>query len=136
MPEQDLTRLQCVLCRISFQVSKQGPDKVKEHSWLDYSLWHGKIFVVLCSVTQSCPTLCDPMDYSPPGSSVHGILRQKYWSVLPCPPPGDLPNPGMKPASHVSCIGRQILYRCATWEALHNHSVAKITMRFSSVHFS
>ena len=28
------------------------------------------------------------MDYSPPGSSVHGILRQEYWSGLPCPPPG------------------------------------------------
>ena len=32
---------------------------------------------------QSCPALCDPMDYSLPGSSVHGILRQEYWSGLP-----------------------------------------------------
>ena len=31
-----------------------------------------------CSVTQSCPTLYDPMDYSPPGSSVHGFSRQEY----------------------------------------------------------
>ena len=53
MLEQGLTRLQCVLCRMSFQVSKQGPGKVKEHSWIDYSMWHGKNFVVLCSVTQS-----------------------------------------------------------------------------------
>ena len=30
--------------------------------------------VYACSVTQSCPTLCNPMDYSPPGSSVHGIF--------------------------------------------------------------
>ena len=36
---------------------------------------------------------CDPMDHSPPGSSVHGILQARYWSGLPCPPPGDLPNP-------------------------------------------
>ena len=28
-----------------------------------------------CSVTKSCPTLCNPMDYNPPGSSVHGILE-------------------------------------------------------------
>ena len=28
-----------------------------------------------CLVSKSCPTLCDPMDYSPPGSSVHGILQ-------------------------------------------------------------
>jgi len=39
---------------------------------------------------------CDPMDCSPPGSSVHGILRQEYWSRLPCPPPGDFPNPGIE----------------------------------------
>ena len=35
----------------------------------------------ICSVAQLCPTLCNPMDYSLPGSSVHGIL-QEYWSVL------------------------------------------------------
>ena len=44
-------------------------------------------------VAQSCLTLCDPMDYRPPGSSVHGILRQEYWSGLLLPSPGDLPNP-------------------------------------------
>ena len=48
---------------------------------------------------QSCPTLCDPMGCGPPDSSVHGILRQEYWSGLPCPPPGDLPDPGMEPQS-------------------------------------
>ena len=48
---------------------------------------------------QSCPTLCDPMDGSTPGSSVHGFSRQEYWSGLPWPPPGDLPDPGTKPAS-------------------------------------
>ena len=51
---------------------------------------------------QSCLTLCDPMDYSPPGSSVHGILQEEYWSGLPCPPPGDLPDPGTKPMSFTS----------------------------------
>ena len=56
---------------------------------------------VLCLASQSCPTLCDPMDCSPPGSSVHGwrFSRQEYWSGLPCPPPGDLPNPGIEPRS-------------------------------------
>ena len=48
---------------------------------------------------QSCLTLCDPMDCSPPGSSVLGILRQEYWSRLPRPPPGDLPDSEME---HVS----------------------------------
>ena len=41
---------------------------------------------------------CDPMDCSPPDSSV-GVSRQEYWSGLPCPPPGDLPNPGMETTS-------------------------------------
>ena len=39
------------------------------------------------SVAQSCPTLCDPMDRSLPGSSVHGFSRQEYWSGLPLPSP-------------------------------------------------
>ena len=46
---------------------------------------------------QSCPTLCDPVDHSPSGSTVHGFSRQEYWSGLPLPPPGDLPNPGINP---------------------------------------
>ena len=44
--------------------------------------------------------LCDPVNCSPPGSSVHGDSpRQEYWRGLPCPPPGDLPNLGIKPRS-------------------------------------
>ena len=51
-------------------------------------------------VAQSCPTLCDPMD-----SSLHqaplsmGFSRQENWSGLPFPSPGNLPNPGIEPAS-------------------------------------
>ena len=40
-----------------------------------------------CAVlTQLCPTLCDPMDCSPPGSSVHGILQERRleWVAMPC----------------------------------------------------
>ena len=43
---------------------------------------------------------CDPMDCSPPGSSVlPGFSRQEYWSGLPCPPPGDVPGPVIEPGS-------------------------------------
>ena len=35
------------------------------------------------AVAQLCPTLSDPMDCSPAGSSVHGISRQEYWSGMP-----------------------------------------------------
>ena len=55
----------------------------------------------VCIVTQSCPTLCNPMDCSTPGSAVRGIFpRQEHWSgLLPCPLPGDLPPPGIEPGS-------------------------------------
>ena len=65
---------------------------------------------------QSCPTLRDPMDCSPPGSSVHGILQvREYWSGLPCPPPGYLPNPGIEPASLVLQVDS--FTHWATWRA-------------------
>ena len=44
-------------------------------------------------VTQSCLTLCDPVDCNLPGS------RQEYWSGLPFPSPGDLPDPRIEPWS-------------------------------------
>ena len=52
-----------------------------------------------CSVSQSSPALCDPADYSPPGSSVHGISQQEYGSGVPFPTPGGLPCPGIEPVS-------------------------------------
>ena len=52
------------------------------------------------SATKSCPTLCDPMDCSPPGSFV-GFSRQEDWSELPFSSPRDLHNPGIKLASPV-----------------------------------
>ena len=45
------------------------------------------------------PALCDTMDCSPPGSSVHEFSRQEYWNGLPFPSPGDLPDPGIEPES-------------------------------------
>ena len=47
--------------------------------------------------TQSCPTLCDPTDGSPPGSSVRGILQARTLGWAACPPPGDLPDSGSNP---------------------------------------
>ena len=53
-----------------------------------------------CMCAQSCPTLCNPVDWSLPGYSVYGI--SKYWSGFPFPPPGDLPNPKIEPMSPAS----------------------------------
>ena len=50
-------------------------------------------------VAQSCPTLCDPIDCSPPGSSVHGIPQARILEWLPFPSPGDLPDSGSKSGS-------------------------------------
>ena len=50
-------------------------------------------------VAQSCLTLCVPMDYSLPGSSVHGILQARILEWVAIPSLGDLPNPGTEPRS-------------------------------------
>jgi len=60
-------------------------------------------------VTQSCPTLCDPMDYSPPGSSVRG-----YWSGLPFPSPGKLLGPGIKPRFPTYKVKSEVTQLCLT----------------------
>ena len=54
---------------------------------------------LLCLVAQSCPTLCNPMDYSLPGSFVHGILQGRILEWVPISPPGSLPNLGIEPRS-------------------------------------
>ena len=57
---------------------------------------------MLCLVAQLCLTLCNPIEQrlcSLPGSSVHGILQARILEWVACPPPGDLPNPGIKPRS-------------------------------------
>ena len=66
---------------------------------------------------QSCPTLCNPMDHSPPGSSVHGILQARILEWVACPHP-DLPDPGIKPASLMSLAAVGGFFTTnATWEA-------------------
>ena len=59
---------------------------------------------------QPCPTLCDPKDHSSPGSSVRGILQARILEWVAMLSPGDLPYLGIEPASHVSCMGRWVLY--------------------------
>ena len=66
-------------------------------------------------VAQSCLTLCDPMDCSPQGSPVHGILQAIIleWVAVPFSKGSSWPRDG----TGISCISRQILYHWATWEA-------------------
>ena len=51
---------------------------------------------------QSCPTLCNPMDRSPPGSSVHETLQARILEWVAKLSSGDLPDPGIGPTSLVS----------------------------------
>ena len=64
---------------------------------------------------QSYPTLCNAMDCSLPGSSLHGISQARIWNGFPFLSPGDLPDPGIEPASLTSPI-------LAAWPATHAHS--------------
>ena len=57
-------------------------------------------------VTQSCLPLCNPVECSLPTSSVLGISRQEYWTELPFPSPGGLPNPQIEPT--ICVVGRFI----------------------------
>ena len=103
---------------------------------LDHALAHDtsiRVCVCVCACTcawmsaQSCPTLCNPMDCSPPGPSVYGTFqarilewvaissRKSSWSVHQiC-------------VSSISCIGRQILYHWVTWEA-HKYVVVVVVV--------
>ena len=63
-------------------------------------------------VAKSCPTLATPWTVACQAPLSMGFSRQDYWRGLPCCLPGDLPDPGMEPASPAS-----LLYCEATWEA-------------------
>ena len=85
----------------------------------------------LCMSAQSlqlCLTLCDPLHCSLPGSSVHGTLQQEYWRRLPCPPPGDLPDPGIKPMYLKSlALAGGFFTTSITWEAPGESSTSSTT---------
>ena len=59
--------------------------------------WPKFFFRKCAKALQLCLALCNPVDCSPPGSSIMGFSRQENWSGLPFPSPGDLPDPGIKP---------------------------------------
>ena len=64
---------------------------------------------------ESLTTLCDPCDPCQASLSMT-FPRQEYWSGLPFPSPGDLPDPGIEPVSCVPCSGRRILNHWTTRE--------------------
>ena len=80
----------------------------------------------VCLVAQSYLTLCDQSDCSPPGFSVHGILQVRIleWVAIS----SSRGSSWLRDWSHISCIGRWILYHWATWEALSAYYVQRIVI--------
>ena len=88
-----------------------------------FTVW-APVEVLTDEVAQSCPTLCDPwtVAYQVPLSME--FSRQEYWSGLPFPSPGDLPDPGTEPGSP-ALYCRQTLYCLShqrSWEVLNYSS--------------
>ena len=68
-----------LFCKIQIPLSTQPPDRLEPNGW------HYWCFLTLMLIIQYCQTLCDSMDCSPPGSSVHGILKTRIleWGAMP-----------------------------------------------------
>ena len=66
------------------------------------------VCVYVCVCTQLCPTLCNPIDFSPPGSSVYGIFQAQMleWVAIPF----SRGSSQSRDQTCVSCTGRPILY--------------------------
>ena len=87
--------------------------------------------VCMCSVVQSCPTLCGPMDCSLSGSFVHGIFQARIleWiAISSSRKSSQLRDETL--VSCISCIDRQILYHWATWEALCKCYIKQLILLF------
>ena len=88
------------------------------------------IICVCVLVAQSCPTLCDPMDCSPPGSSVHRIFQTRIleWVAIS----SSRGSSQSRDQTRISCIGRSVLYPSTTWEA-PNHCLPVGFLRNSAI---
>ena len=94
----------------------------KKNMYFSSTIWHWVFLTVMCACVLShfnCIQLFTPLwtvAHQAPLSM--GLSRQEYWSGLPCPPPGDLPSPGIKPTSLISlALAGGLFSTSATWEA-------------------
>ena len=86
------------MCLLSdVKLSPKPPKPLKARSWVN----------ILPTILHACLV---KSDFGIPSTVAHqaplsmGFSREEYWSVFPCPPPGDLPNPGIKPTSLLSPV--------------------------------
>ena len=91
---------------------------------LNHDVSSGSVFIHLwvhAKSLQSCPILCDPTDYSPPGFSVQGILQARILEWVAVPSSRDLPNAGIEPSSLMSTtLTGRFFTTSTTWEACHS----------------
>ena len=90
--------------------------------------------MLACSFTQSCLTLCNPVDSGPPGSSVHGISQGRIleWDAISSPSGSSRPR-DQTCISCSSCTDRQILYHWAIWEATAENKKKRVSKHFPQV---
>ena len=96
---------------VTFQCPVSGESSLKALSTYD-GMARGCRYIL----SRFSPTLCDPWNVTCQTPLSMGFSRQEYWSGLPWPPPGDLPEPGIKPASPALAGG--FFTTSTTWEAL------------------
>ena len=81
----------------------KGLGATPRHEWQagrNHNLWRRRLpFIWGVLVVQLCPTLCNPMDYSQPGSSVHGIFQSKILEWVTISFSRCILDPGIKPGS-------------------------------------
>ena len=84
-----------------FKVTEANVNKQEMPLSLPRRKDNSSFFMCACCAQwlQCCLTLWAPRGCSPPGAPSMGFSRQEHPSGLPCPPPGDLPNPGIGPTS-------------------------------------
>ena len=105
-------------------------------------IWNWSQCLLACVRAQSLscvPTLCNPMDWSLPGSSVHGFPRQDYWSGLPFPSPRVLPDAGIKPMAPALQAGSlplshlgMLIYHSKNPMALKNYAQSTLPELYKS----
>ena len=90
--------------------------------------------MAVCLLAQSlqlCLSLCDPVDWGPPGSSVHGLLQARILECLTFPSPGNLPGPGIKHESLRSpAFAGRFFTTSATWEVQNNQELSALLSGF------
>ena len=109
-----------LLCPLVFYKMRKLEKVLSSHSLLE-NVVLPSLYVCVCvcaNSLQSCLTLCDPMEYSPPGSSVHGISPARIRKWIAFPPSRDLPHAGIKPWSPASpALAGGFFTTSASWEA-------------------